>query len=89
MEHAYIITWLARADLDLINITLGGGGASKLHLCETVSPNTSVEVNTDTLAGMITEFGCISDISPSNSTAVIPRSMLAVGAEMKVKPGGL
>ena len=54
-----------------------------LDLCE--SPNISVEVNTDTLAGMITEFGCISDISPSNSTAVIPRSMLAVGAEMKVK----
>ena len=54
-----------------------------LDLCE--SPNISVEVNTDTLAGMITEFGCISDTSPSNSTAVIPRSMLAVGAEMKVK----
>ena len=54
-----------------------------LDLCE--SPNISVEVNTDTLAGMITEFGCISDTSPSNSTAVIPCSMLAVGAEMKVK----
>ena len=54
-----------------------------LDLCE--SPNISVEVNTDTLAGMITDFGCISDTSPSNSTAVIPRSMLAVGAEMKVK----
>ena len=54
-----------------------------LDLCE--SPNISVEVNTDTLAGMITEFGCISDTSPSNSTSVIPRSMLAVGAEMKVK----
>ena len=34
---------------------------------------------------MITEFGCISDTSPSNSTAVIPRNRLAVGAEMKVK----
>ena len=56
---------------------------TSLDLCE--SPNISVEVNTNTLAGMITEFGCISDISPSNSTAVIPRSMLAVGAEMKVK----
>ena len=54
-----------------------------LDLCESL--NISVEVNTDTLAGMITEFGCISDTSPSNSTAVIPRSMLAVGAEMKVK----
>ena len=54
-----------------------------LDLCE--SPNISVEVNTDTLAGMITEFGCISDTSPSNSTAVIPRNRLAMGAEMKVK----
>ena len=54
-----------------------------LDLCE--SPKILVEVNTDTLAGMITEFGCISDTSPSNSTAVIPRSMLAMGAEMKVK----
>ena len=54
-----------------------------LDLCE--SPNISVEVNTDTLATMITEFGCISDTSPSNSTAVIPRNRLAIGAEMKVK----
>ena len=54
-----------------------------LDLCE--SPNISVEVNTDTLAGMITEFGCISDTSPSNSTAVIPCNRFAVGAEMKVK----
>ena len=54
-----------------------------LDLCE--SPNISVEVNTDTLATMITEFGCISDTSPSNSTAVIPRNRLAMGAEMKVK----
>ena len=54
-----------------------------LDLCE--SPNISVEVNTDTLATMITEFGCISDTSPSNSTAVIPRNRLAVGAEMKMK----
>ena len=54
-----------------------------LDLCE--SPNISVEVNTDTLATMITEFGCISDTSPSNSTAIIPRDRLAMGAEMKVK----
>ena len=54
-----------------------------LDLCE--SPNISVEVNTDTLATMITEFGCISDTSPSNSTAVIPCNRLAIGAEMKVK----
>ena len=54
-----------------------------LDLCE--SPNISVEVNTDTLATMITDFGCISDTSPSNSTAVIPRNRLGVGAEMKVK----
>ena len=56
---------------------------TSLDLCE--SPNISVKVNTDTLATMITEFGCISDTSPSNSTAVIPRNRLAVGAEMKVK----
>ena len=54
-----------------------------LDLCE--SPNISVEVNTDTLATMITEFGCVSDTSPSNNTAVIPRNRLAIGAEMKVK----
>ena len=54
-----------------------------LDLCE--SPNISVEVNTDTLATMITEFGCVSDTSPSNSTAVIPRNRLAIGDEMKVK----
>ena len=42
-------------------------------------------MNTDTLATMITEFGCISDTSPSNSTAVIPCNRLAVGAEMKMK----
>ena len=54
-----------------------------LDLCE--SPNISVEVNTDTLATMITEFGCVSDTSPSNSTAVIPRNTLAIGDEMKVK----
>ena len=54
-----------------------------LDLCE--SPNISVEVNTDTLGKIITDFGCVCDISPSNSTAVIPRKRLAVGAEMKVK----
>ena len=54
-----------------------------LDLCE--SPNISVEVNTDTLATMITEFGCVSDTSPSNSTAVIPCNRLAIGAAMKVK----
>ena len=54
-----------------------------LDLCE--SPNISVEVNTDTLATMITEFGYVSDTSASNSTAVIPRNRLAIGAEMKVK----
>ena len=54
-----------------------------LDLCE--SPDISVEVNTDTLATMITEFGCVSGTSPSNSAAVIPRNRLAVGTEMKVK----
>ena len=54
-----------------------------LDLCE--SPNISVEANTDTLATMITQFGCISDTSVSNSRAVIPRNRLAMGAEMKVK----
>ena len=54
-----------------------------LDLCE--SSNISVEVNTDTLATMITEFGCVSDTSLSNSTAVIPCNRLAIGDEMKVK----
>ena len=58
---------------------------SEISLDLRESPNISVEVNTDTLAGMITEFGCISGTSPSNGTAVIPRNRLAVGAEMKVK----
>ena len=52
-----------------------------LDLCE--SSYISVEVNTDTLATMITELGCVSGIS--YSTAVIPRNRLAIGAEMKVK----
>ena len=54
-----------------------------LDLCE--SPNISVDVNTDILATMITEFGCVPDTSLSNSIAVIPRNRLAIGAEMKVK----
>ena len=54
-----------------------------LDLCE--SPNISVEVNTDTLATMITEFGCVYDTSPSNSTAVIPHNRLAIGAKLKIK----
>ena len=58
---------------------------SKTSLDLGESPNISIEANTDTLAGMITEFGCISDTSPSNSTAVMHRNRLAVGAEMKVK----
>ena len=56
---------------------------TSLNLCEL--SNISVKVNTDTLATMITEFGCIFDTSPSNSTAVVPRNRLAVGAEMIVK----
>ena len=56
---------------------------TSLDLCE--SPNMSVDVNTDTLVSMITEFGYIPDTSCSNSTAVIPRNRLAMGAEMKVK----
>ena len=52
-----------------------------LDLCE--SPNISVEVNTDTLATMITEFGCVS--GTSSSTAVIPRNRLAIGTEMNIK----
>ena len=56
---------------------------TSLDLCE--SPNMSVDVNTDTLVSMITEFGYIPDTCCSNSTAVIPRKRLAMGAEMKVK----
>ena len=58
---------------------------TSLDLSET--PNISVEVNTDTLAQMIREFGGVSDLSPSsgNTTAVVPRQKLGIGAEMKVK----
>ena len=51
------------------------------------APDISVEVNTDTLAQMITEFGGVADPSPcsSNTTAVVPRQRLGIGAEMKVK----
>ena len=58
---------------------------TSLDLCET--PNISVEVNTDALVKMITEFGAVADPSPcsSNTTAVVPRQRLGTGAEMKVK----
>ena len=59
---------------------------TSLDLCET--PDISVEVNTDALVKMITEFGGVADPSPSssnNSTAVVPRQRLGIGAEMKVK----
>ena len=56
-----------------------------LDLSET--PDISVEVNTDTLAQMIREFGGVADPSPSssNTTAVVPCQRLGIGAEMKVK----
>ena len=58
---------------------------TSLDLRET--PGISVEVNTDTLAQMITEFGGVADtsLSSSNSTAVVPRQRFGIGAEMKVK----
>ena len=61
---------------------------TSLDLCET--PDISVEVNTDALVKMITEFGGVADPSPSpssssNSTAVVPCQRLGIGAEMKVK----
>ena len=58
---------------------------TSLDLCET--PDISVEVNTDTLAQMIREFGGVSDPSPSssNTTAVVPRQKLGIRAKMKVK----
>ena len=58
---------------------------TSLDLSET--PDISVEVNTGTLAQMIREFGGVADPSPSssNTTAVIPRQKLGIGAEMKVK----
>ena len=37
------------------------------------SPNISVEVNTDTLATMITEFGCVSDTSSNDGTLLTSR----------------
>ena len=57
-----------------------------LDLCEI--PDISVEVNTDALVKMITEFVGEADPSPpssSNSTVVVPRQRLGIGAEMKVK----
>ena len=56
---------------------------TSLDLCET--PDISVEVNTDAIAQMITEFGGVADPSPYNSNAVVPRQRLGIGAEMKVK----
>ena len=59
---------------------------TSLDLCET--PDISVEVNTDALVKMITEFVGVADPSPSsssNSTAVVPRQRFGIGAEMKVK----
>ena len=58
---------------------------TSLDLSET--PDISVKVNTGTLAQMIREFGGVADPSPSssNTTAVIPRQRLGIGAEMKVK----
>ena len=58
---------------------------TSLDLSET--PDISVEVNTDALAQMIRGFGGVSDSSPSssNTTSVIPRQRLGIGAEMKVK----
>ena len=37
------------------------------------SPNISVEINTDTLATMITEFGCVSDTSSNDGTLLTSR----------------
>ena len=61
---------------------------TSLDLCET--PDISVEVNTDALVKMITEFVGVADPFPSpscssNTTAVVPRQRLGIGAEMKVK----
>ena len=63
---------------------------TSLDLCEI--PDISVEVDTDTLAQVIaahilSEFGGVADPTPSNSntTAVVPRQRLGMGAEMKVK----
>ncbi len=53
-----------------------------LDMCQT-----SAEVNTNTLADMITEFGNVIDSNPngSTSTAIVPRQRLGIGAEMKVR----
>ena len=58
---------------------------TSLDLCET--PDISVEVNTDALVKMITQFGGVADSSPScsNTTVVVPCRKLGIGAEMKVK----
>ena len=56
---------------------------TSLDLSETL--DISVEVNTDALAQMITEFGGVADSSLYNSNAVVPCQKLDIGAEMKVK----
>ena len=58
---------------------------TSLDLCET--SDIPVEVNTDALVKMITEFGGVADPFPCGikNTAIIPRQRLGIGAEMKVK----
>ena len=58
---------------------------TSLELCE--KPDISVEVNTDALVKMITQFGGVADSfhSCSNTTVVVPRQKLGIGAEMKMK----
>ena len=53
-------------------------------VCETAC--ITAEVNTDSLIAMVAEVGSVVDSSPSsnNTTVIIPRTKLGIGAEMKV-----
>ena len=53
-------------------------------VCETAC--ITAEVNTDSLIAMVVEVGSVVDSSPcsNNTTVIIPRTKLGVGAEMKV-----
>ena len=50
-----------------------------------VTPHVSVDVDTDALADVVAGFGSVADLSASNSTAMVPRQRLGIGAKMKVR----
>ncbi len=55
---------------------------TQMELCE--SSNIPAVVDNIPLASMIKQYGHVSNTSPSNSTAVLPRHSIALGAQMTV-----